>query len=256
MATKKKKDSFDEFVFWWDYDNELKTPDKWDVFDEFKTPLTYDDALKINDASAKAKRKEYFIWYFEPMQITKAEKERRVKLAECLCDEFVETMIWLYTFKESVDSDDAIARVSNNYLDAITEYLKSDFKGLSIGTLTEIAPHIEKFAKEIVDTTAKHLDEDRFFSEGRAILMAQNESAFTFNNDDFIQAISSGKTKKEWIAIIDEVTRPDHFDVDGTIIDIDEYFLVGDSLMLYPLDDEHGASMEQLCNCRCTIKYS
>lgn len=254
MATKKKKDSFDEFVFWWDYDNELKTPDKWDVFDEFKTPLTYDDALKINDASAKAKRKEYFIWYFEPMQITKAEKERRVKLAECLCDEFVETMIWLYTFKESVDSDDAIARVSNNYMDAITEYLKSDFKGLSIGTLTEIAPHIEKFAKEIVDTTAKHLDEDRFFSEGRAILMAQNESLFTFDEEDFRNAIKSGKTRKEWQAIIDERTRVDHFDVDGIIVPIDEYFIVGGELMMYPHDDR--ASLKNTAGCRCSCRYS
>lgn len=259
MAVKKKKDDFDEFEFWWAFDTELKDPDKWDVFDAFKTPLTYDDSLKVTSKEAKAKRKAYFTWYFDPMLITKAEKERRIKLAECLCDEFIETLIVLYTFKEadgSIDTDNAKARFNNNYLDAIAEYFRSGQKGILDDAPNVIAPHIENFATDVTDTTARHLDEDRFFSEGRAILMAQNESTFTFSEEDFRNAIKSGKTKKEWQAIIDERTRIDHFDVDGTKIDIDEYFLVGDSLMLYPLDDAHGAGLEQIANCRCSCIYS
>lgn len=222
----------------------------------FKTPLTYDDALKVQSDEAKAKRKAYFTWFFDPMAISKAEKERRIKLAECLCDEFIETLIVLYTFKEadgSIDAEKAKAMFNNNYLDALAEYFRSDYKGILDDAPNVIAPHIENFATDVTDTTARHLSEDRFFSEGRAILMAQDESLYTFDEEDFRYAIKSGKTKKEWIAIIDEKTRIAHFDVDGTVVPIDAYFLVGGELMMYPHDD--NASMENICNCRCTLRY-
>lgn len=55
-----------------------------------------------------------------------------------------------------------------------------------------------------------------------------------------------GKTRKRWIAIQDEVTRPTHRDVDYTEMPIDGIFRVGTSLMLYPKDASLGASRERL----------
>lgn len=60
-----------------------------------------------------------------------------------------------------------------------------------------------------------------------------------------------GVTKRSWLATVDGRTRPSHQAADGQVRDIDEPFDVGDSQMMYPLDDSLGAGPEEIVDCRC-----
>ena len=82
-------------------------------------------------------------------------------------------------------------------------------------------------------------------TEGHRI---QNESAFNVQK----RAKSKGaKIRKEWDSTLDKKTRPTHRELDGTIIDVDDYFVTsnGDEA-LYPGD--FGVAKEDI-NCRCCL---
>lgn len=119
----------------------------------------------------------------------------------------------------------------------------------------DVSDHIEKFSREIIDTTLKNGDTEFFTSDDRAVLIAENESQNTFNRQDYIDAINSGKTKKQWLDIKDNKERKTHRKVGGTILPIKEYFLVGDSLLLYPHDYSMNPEIKETANCRCSIRY-
>lgn len=82
-------------------------------------------------------------------------------------------------------------------------------------------------------------------TEGHRI---QNESAFNVQKR---AKLRGAKIKKEWDSTLDKKTRKTHRELDGTIIDVDEYFvnLNGDEA-LYPGD--FGVAREDI-NCRCCL---
>lgn len=89
--------------------------------------------------------------------------------------------------------------------------------------------YVSRLADEIIDTTTRHPDDDYYLSKERALLIGQNESNTTFNHIDYTEAKESGKRYKVWYAELDDKTREDHIEVDGTRIPIDEMFDVGEN---------------------------
>lgn len=114
--------------------------------------------------------------------------------------------------------------------------------------------YVSRLSDEIIDTTTRHPDDDYYLSKERALLIGQNESNTTFNHIDYTEAKESGKRYKVWYAELDDKTREDHIEVDGTRIPIDEMFDVGGEQLRYPHDFMFG-SAKNLVNCRCTCKY-
>ena len=55
--------------------------------------------------------------------------------------------------------------------------------------------------------------------------------------------------QKQWIAVIDDRTRPSHIEADQQIVDVDDTFSVGDDELDYPGDPD--GSPEETINCRC-----
>ena len=115
--------------------------------------------------------------------------------------------------------------------------------------------YVDNLTKSIIDTTVKNQEDEWFLSNDRAVLIAENESNTGFNYDEYRQAVLEGKTRKQWKTEGDSKVRRSHKEVDGVTIGIDELFSVGSSLMRYPKDISMGAGMEEVANCRCTIKY-
>ena len=79
------------------------------------------------------------------------------------------------------------------------------------------------------------------FGTYRSDLIARTESTAA-NNEGFIEAYkqSDVATHKEWIATMDDRTRPEHMALDGEIVKVSENFSNG---LMYPQEP----------NCRCTI---
>ena len=115
--------------------------------------------------------------------------------------------------------------------------------------------HADSIATEIAVATMNHSDDPYFFSEDRAMLIAENEANSIWNDSEYEDAILTGKTRKTWLAIIDKVTRDTHREVNGKTIPIDQPFEVGESLLQFPRDESLGAGPEEIVNCRCSVTY-
>ena len=79
------------------------------------------------------------------------------------------------------------------------------------------------------------------FSDYRAERIARTETTAA-NNEGFIEAYkqSGVATHKEWIAVMDDRTRPEHADLNGEVVPLDSNF-------------SNGLSYPQEPNCRCVI---
>lgn len=62
--------------------------------------------------------------------------------------------------------------------------------------------------------------------------------------------------KKQWVTMGDAKVRASHRAVNGQVQNIDQPFQVGTSLLMYPGDSSLGASLGEIINCRCWVRYS
>src|SRR3990170_2098925 len=90
------------------------------------------------------------------------------------------------------------------------------------------------------------------YNRMRALRIARTESTIAAN---FITKEAGKeapyKTVKEWLSVEDSRTRPDHSEVNGKQVGMDEPFLVGGEEMDRPGDP--SASAGNLVNCRCGL---
>jgi uncharacterized protein with gpF-like domain len=64
--------------------------------------------------------------------------------------------------------------------------------------------------------------------------------------------IAERKKQKQWIAILDNVTRVDHAEADGQTVDFDEPYEVAGQQLRFPGDMGLGATIDNVINCRCS----
>ena len=90
--------------------------------------------------------------------------------------------------------------------------------------------------------------------KGSAERIARTETHTAMERGAWEAARSLGvRLVKEWVALDDTLTRPDHSAADGQIREIDDPFTVGNESLQYPGDPT--ASAKQVVNCRCTALY-
>lgn len=186
--------------------------------------------------------------YFGEMDLTKEQKSERISLARKLEDVmlFLFALIAVMQEYERRDMEYAANRAKERILSALNEYMFPDIY---------LEEYVGDLVKNIIDTTVKNQGNEWFLSNDRAVLIAENESNTGFNYEEYRQAVLDGKTKKQWKTEGDSKVRKSHQKVNRVTIGIDELFSVGNSLMRYPKDISVGAGMEEVANCRCTIKY-
>ena len=206
------------------------------------------------DDRHKATRKKIPIHdYFENMQISEEEKEKRVRLANLLLAD----VLFLFALsKRNQDKQYLSEAFQKRYLSSVQKVAEPDQK---------MQRYIRKVCDSIVDTTLKggslttskaNKPQDPYVvSVDRATNVAENEANAILNGDEYITAVKNGCTKKRWKSYRDERVRADHADVDGQVVDISRPFRVGKYMMMYPKDDSLGAGLEEIVNCRCSVEY-
>lgn len=188
--------------------------------------------------------------YFDGIEnLTDEEREKRKKFSFEMEDVLLFIFALFLTMKDFsyINEEYIEVQLRTKYLALVRKY------GVDIDL--DVSEYIEQFSRETVEVTLKNGDTQFFTSDDRAVLIAENESQNTFNRQDYIDAINSGKTKKQWLDIKDNKERKTHRKVGGTILPIKEYFLVGDSLLLYPHDHSMNPEVKETANCRCSIRY-
>lgn len=206
---------------------------------------SYDE---LNELVGK-NRSEPYDTYFGEMDLSEEEIKKRITLAERLEDNFLFVLALLFTMAQynSVNYEQIRNEFESGYLNAISGIIIAD---------DYIKQYIRNFSYDITDSTKAHDDDLYYYSSDRAIFMAENESLTCWNHQDFLDAIKSGKRKKQWMDIRDKKERETHLQVGRTIKPIGEAFLVGSSLMMYPRDSyTFGAESKEIISCRCTIRY-
>lgn len=185
--------------------------------------------------------------YFDEMELPDEEKEKRKEFSENMVDVMLFIFALFSVMKQynRVNKQYIIGQLKQRYLDVVLQYMKID---------KVVNDYIQKFSEEIVDTTLKYPDEEYYLSNDRATLVSVNEANSILGYRQLQEAKDRGYTKKTWITERDNKVRKTHREVDRETIDIDQLFLVGNSLMSYPHD--FSAEPEEVCGCRCSIKYS
>lgn len=179
------------------------------------------------------------------MELPQSEKDKRVSLGNLLYDAFLYVFLMMQTevkVKGIIDKNFYVRSLEGRITDILND-----------NDIPYEDNYIPTLAKEVIDTTTRHLDDDYYFSQERALLVAQNEANTVYNHKDYADAVKSGKKYKRWVTENDERVRPAHEEVNYTKIPINEMFHVGDDDMRFPHD--WNASPDNIVNCRCTCEY-
>jgi hypothetical protein len=93
--------------------------------------------------------------------------------------------------------------------------------------------------------------------KGRSINLGRTATTHAMNKGEMIAMLSSGLPwKKAWVSIKDERTRNAHVEMSASnYIALDQPFIVGGELMLFPADGSLGASIGNIANCRCGMAF-
>lgn len=188
--------------------------------------------------------------YFDEMESSDEEKEKRKEFSKSMVD----TMLFIFALfsimrqYNSVNKQFIISQLQSRYSELVLQYMDID---------KMLDDYIQKFSEEIVDTTLKYPDEEYYLSNDRATLIGVNEANSILGYRQLQEAKEKGYTRKTWITEGDKKVRKTHREVDMQEIPIGEYFLVGDSLMMYPHDNiTFDIDPKEVINCRCSVVYS
>lgn len=203
------------------------------LFDEIND-LSQDEILDIDT-------------YFDEMELPDKEKEKRKEFSKSITDVmlFIFALFSVMRQYDYINKKYIISQLQSRYSKVVLQYIDID---------KAVDDYIQRFSEEIVDTTLKYLDEEYYLSNDRATLVSVNEANSILGYRQLQEAKERGYTRKTWITEGDRKVRKTHREVDMRKIPIDEYFLVGDSLMMYPHD--FNAEAKETVNCRCSILYS
>ena len=211
---------------------------------------------QLNNMSSK--------WYSK-MDIPEKEKKRRIDLS-LLYAEVVVVFFDLLVANELEKAE--YERFLRERLRAVAEkYTDRD-------NVAYINDWSRKEAENIVDVTIRHKDdndpkkfiefeefgirlpeEEYWTSEERGLLVGIECATTTANFDDMSKAVDKGYTRKTWLTEADDRVRPTHNAVHGTELPINEYFIVGNSYLLFPGDMSQNPEDKEICNCRCWVTY-
>lgn len=185
--------------------------------------------------------------YFGEMDISESQKKERIKASE----QIESMMLFLFSLLAIMDDfsyqniEFAVSQVRDMYAGILGASIVDDY----------LNDYVQQFSEQVVQTTMDHKEDEWYFSEDRAMFVAENEANTTQNYSDYKKAVKAGKKKKKWITMRDKHVRHTHARVDGKTLDINDIFLVGDSEMFYPKDTTFEASANEIVNCRCSVKY-
>lgn len=183
--------------------------------------------------------------YFGEMDLTESEKKDRIKLAE----EIEAIFLFYFLLLSEKQKENYIRVIRDRYVEVANKFLKVK------KTPAYIASYSLMLARQVVDVTNRHPDDEYYTSKDRAMMIAANESNVLGNYRQQIDAVKNGKRYKTWLTMRDDKVRHSHMVLNNRKIGIFDTFNVGGYEMSFPKDESFGASQEEVANCRCVLKY-
>ena len=191
-------------------------------------------------------REEFIDHYFDSMQISEKQKKDRINAAKDIFDAVLLFLMWCENAPERVQEEDILRSFENMYKEVIYQHAEPD---------EYIDRYVPMFISNLIMVTLDHQGEDYFYSVERAAFNSANEANTIMNHVDHENAKALGYKNKTWMAEVDDRTRPDHLEMNGWTIPIDDWFIFDDCMGLFP-HDYANLSQRQLANCRCSLMFS
>ena len=193
--------------------------------------------------------------YFGEMPITETQKRERTEAAKKLQSTLEEVFLLIKEAQRGVlqgfDSLNVIGTAYSMIRDGYIDTMPDDLADTEFASI-----YVNQFANDTVRATYDHIDDEYYTSEDRAMIIAENEANTMYEDEDYILALKEGMTRKRWLTMQDRRVRDTHREVEDVTIPIDEFFQVGEALMLYPKDVINGGDHpEEIVNCRCSCEY-
>lgn len=174
--------------------------------------------------------------------------------------------VWGHKVQLSIKRQQTKARQPIGFSERLYEILKQQYGIDLMQDALDITEYTKKLIGEVlaksalegfgIDEIVKRLEG---LTEVRARRIARTETVAASNIAGDVIAFESGLAmNKEWLAILDSRTRHDHYQIHGTIIDINSKFDVGGNPMRFPGDrGTNGISVDadETINCRCVCVY-
>lgn len=199
------------------------------------------------DSSSIFDYHDFILHYFDPMQISGQQKKKRIEAAEEIFDAVLLFLIWCENAPERVQEEVTQRSFENIYKEVIFQYSDPD---------DYFDKYVSSFIRNLILVTLDHQGEEYFTSIERAANIAVNESNLVLGKSELQEAIDKGFKKKRWCTELDERVRPTHAELEGWTIPIEQPFLVGESLMMFPKDQfTFNADPQEIVNCRCVCEY-
>lgn len=249
------------------------------TFDELNRLVGYNRSMPIST-------------YFDEMPITTEQKRLRKAFANRLEDEMVWLMSFLFYTRDNPQYTVALQEIRERYMELARQelsveqryYVSDAYYGDNVGITRTydsaryqppvqlpnrpqavpdfpseidlyIIDRVNQATADIVAATDRHKDDPYYYSKDRARVIAENESNTVHSHKEYSE-VSGKKSLKQWLTIMDGHERESHAEVNGTILPINEPFVLQGGLMLYPRDaSTYGVSEDEIVGCRCGIRY-
>jgi hypothetical protein len=179
--------------------------------------------------------------YFGDMDLSDEQKQERISFSEKTEDMLLFIFALLVVMRDynMTDYESVKQQLIAQYTVVISQFATID---------DYLTDYVESFASDFIETTGENIDIEWFLSDDRAMFDAENEANSVLNYRDYVNAIASGKTRKEWVTFHDSRVRKTHRAVDGKIIPINGTFEVGNSLMRFAKDTMYNPNASELVN--------
>lgn len=194
--------------------------------------------------------------YFSKMAISKEQKEERVETANDLMDVLLFFFALLAIEMESVspDYDMVYRKFKKRFRDVVADHSRmDDYQNNYVDEYTLQQYELTRRHMEAAGVGSGNTDAGWWTSADRAMAIGENAANIILNHEELLQAAEAGAVGKKWIDKADNRVRKTHLAVTKKIIPLEEYFVVGDGIMLFPCDWDNNP--DECYNCRCSCQY-
>lgn len=251
------------------------------TFDELNRLVGYERSIPIDQ-------------FFDEMPITTEQKRLRKAFASRLEDEMVWLMSFLFYTRDNPQYTVALQEIRERYMELARQelsveqryYTSDEYYGDNVGITRTydsaryqppvqlpnipqqpqaipdfpseidlyIIDRVNQATADIVAATDRHKDDPYYYSKDRARVIAENESNTVHSHKEYSE-VSSKKSFKRWLTIMDNHERESHAEMNGVVMPINEPFILWGGLARFPRDTSLGISDDEIINCRCGIEY-
>ena len=218
--------------------------------DNERATLDFDELHILDDGSEGRAILSHDEWFGAMKGLTDRQRKDRIRFAQEWEDEVIAILILLKLYDEyGMKIDDLKARMLREVRSLVEKVVTVN---------SEIIEYLEDYVRRFFEVTFRHLQDPYYTSDDRARDNGNQEASTIYNRKEYEEAKANGAKFKTWHTMLDDRVRDSHTEMEGETIQMDDLFLVGPSMseMRFPRDWSHGASPEEIINCRCWLTYS